>query len=544
LDGYLIALTVFLVWVAILVVGHRMKLWERIHCQLWGPFLMVKTVKGRQLIDRLARRKGFWAFYGKASVVVTIGSMVALTLVLIWESTLVFMIPDEYAPTPEMMIGIPGLNPIIPIWYGILGIAVAIIVHEFAHGILSRVANIKVESLGLVFLVFPMGAFVEPNDEEIKKTERKNRVRLFAAGPGTNMLAAFICFLVLILILAPAVRPVSPGAIVNGVVASSPASEFGVSVWSEILAVEGGSVVSADDMSNLTFDHPGDPVDVEVLYMGNISSKQMPGGVVVGTVTIGTPADNAGIEPGMIIESLDNEIINSLDEFSSVIENASHDAPVGITVLTYGYDAALGKNWFIEDPNITSISLVDKWEYYQQNDPGANKDGYVGKSYMGVGSTVLGVFVVDSDYISSVYTEPFTGETVLSSFKIIALPLSGFSPVEGAMAALYEPTGALADLPNDVYWILMNSVYWVFWINLMVGLTNALPAVPLDGGYVFRDLLKATFERLNARRAKTSDRRKPLTEAEMDRYISSISLTLSVMILFLVMWQLIGPRIF
>jgi membrane-associated protease RseP (regulator of RpoE activity) len=544
LDGYLIALTVFLAWVAILIIGQRLKFWEKVHCQLWGPFLMVKTVKGRQLIDRLARRKGFWAFYGKVSVIVTIGSMVALTLVLVWESTLVFMVPDEYAPTPEMMLGIPGLNPIIPIWYGILGIAVAIIVHEFAHGILSRVANIKVESLGLVFLVFPMGAFVEPNEEEIKKTERKNRVRLFAAGPGTNMLAAFICFVVLILILAPAVKPVSPGAIVKGVATDSPAAEFGISAWSEILAVDGEPVVSAQDILNLTFNHPGDSIDVDILYMGDTSVKQMPGGVVVSTVTVDTPADDAGIKPGMIIESLDNEVINDLDELVSVIENASHDAPIGITVLTYGYDSALGKSWFIEDPNITSISLVDKWEYYEQNNPGANKDGYVGKSYMGVGSTVLGVSVVDSDYISSVYTEPFTGDTFTSSFKMIALPLLGFSPVEGPMAELYEPTGAMAALPNDVYWIFTNSVYWIFWINLMVGLTNALPAVPLDGGYVFRDLLKATFERANARRTKALEGRKPLTEAEMDRYISSISLTLSVIILFLIMWQLIGPRVF
>ena len=50
-----------------------------------------------------------------------------------------------YSPavSPKMMIGLPGLNPIIPLWYGILALVVAMVVHEFSHGILSRVADVK-----------------------------------------------------------------------------------------------------------------------------------------------------------------------------------------------------------------------------------------------------------------------------------------------------------------------------------------------------------------------------------------------------------------
>lgn len=542
MDGYLIALIVLLSWIAVLIVGQKLKFWEKIHCQLMGPFLMVKTVKGRQFIDRLARRKRFWIMYGRISVIVTIGSMIALTLLLTWEATLVFMIPSEYAPTPEMMIGIPGLNPFIPIWYGILGIAVAIIIHEFAHGILSRVANIKVESLGLVFLVLPMGAFVEPNEEEIRKTERKNRVRLFAAGPGTNMLAAFICFVVLLVVLAPAMKPVSSGAIVKGVVVDSPAAHFGISTWSEILSVDNEKISVAEDIYNLTFFHPGDPVNVEILYDGNTSIVNLPWGVVIQSVTLSSPAAAAGIKPGMIVESLNNEMIYGLDEFTSAIQTSPHDAPVGITVLTYDYNS----NWFIVNQNITSIALVDKWDYYGQNLPSSNDESYKGISYMGVGSTVLGIAPVDSDYASKFYTDSFSGDALTASINFISLPLRGLSPIEGPLSTLYEPTGMLTGLPNDVFWVLTNSVYWIFWINLMVGLTNALPAVPLDGGYVFRDMLKGIFERVNAKRLSAAEavRKKLIAEADADRYISVISLTISVFILFLILWQLVGPRLF
>src|SRR3989442_14219361 len=71
-----------------------------------------------------------------------------------------------------------------------LGLSVAIILHEFSHGILSRVANIKIRSLGLIFLIFPIGAFVEPDEDELRALPRRERGRLYAVGPATNVLLA------------------------------------------------------------------------------------------------------------------------------------------------------------------------------------------------------------------------------------------------------------------------------------------------------------------------------------------------------------------
>ena len=42
-------------------------------------------------------------------------------------------------------------------------------------------------------------------------------------------------------------------------------------------------------------------------------------------------------------------------------------------------------------------------------------------------------------------------------------------------------------MDEDVFWILMYIVYWTFWLNLVLGVSNALPAVPFDGGFLFRD---------------------------------------------------------
>jgi len=68
---------------------------------------------------------------------------------------------------------------------------------------------------------------------------------------------------------------------------------------------------------------------------------------------------------------------------------------------------------------------------------------------------------------------------------------------------------------------------------LMLGATNALPAVPLDGGYLFTDGIEGLVSRL----------RKGIPTEQRDRIVRGVSYTFAFLILGLVLWQLIGPRI-
>ena len=67
----------------------------------------------------------------------------------------------------------------------------------------------------------------------------------------------------------------------------------------------------------------------------------------------------------------------------------------------------------------------------------------------------------------------------------------------------------------------------------MVGLTNALPAVPMDGGYIFHDLVSGIILRFS----KTKD------EKKVEKAVDSLAIALALSVLFLILWQLIGPRI-
>src|SRR5437763_16411113 len=177
-----------------------------------GPFLMWKTVRGRQWIDRLARPARFWRFFGDLAIVLGGITMVGTTLLLLLEST---RVPSSAVrgnpPSPELLLGLPGINPIIPLGYGIFGLAVAIILHEFSHGILARVAKIKIRSLGLIFLIFPIGAFVEPEEEELRALPRRDRARLFAAGPAMNIVLAVLFAVIFSSVMATSVQPVHDG---------------------------------------------------------------------------------------------------------------------------------------------------------------------------------------------------------------------------------------------------------------------------------------------------------------------------------------------
>ena len=67
-----------------------------------------------------------------------------------------------------------------------------------------------------------------------------------------------------------------------------------------------------------------------------------------------------------------------------------------------------------------------------------------------------------------------------------------------------------------------------------MGIFNALPAVPLDGGYVFKDGMSVVLERL----------RPSMPEEKRTAVINSITISLAFFILLLFIMIIIGPYMF
>jgi membrane-associated protease RseP (regulator of RpoE activity) len=129
---------------------------------------------------------------------------------------------------PASYILLPGINPMLPIFYGWLALISAIVIHEGAHGIIARNRGLTVKSSGLLFfLIIPIGAFVDVDEKEIKKAKSKNSLRVMAAGVAGNIIVALACLLALFLIIN-GLTPVVDGVHIYGVEEDLPAENAGL----------------------------------------------------------------------------------------------------------------------------------------------------------------------------------------------------------------------------------------------------------------------------------------------------------------------------
>lgn len=546
MNGYAIAALIALVYCAVVFVGHRLGTWKRLNISLYGPIMMLKTKRGTKTVERLARAEVFWTWYGRLSTLITLVAMAAITLFLAYQVADI----GHRTPTPDTLynqsIELPHAPLGVTIIYIAAGFIVAVAVHEFAHGILTVVGKIKLASMGLLLLVIPIGAFVEPDDKDLKASSRSRRSSVYAAGPATNILFAALSFAILVGLVGPAATPIAKGAVVTGFAPNSPAALYGIGTWSEILSVEGQPVLNVTQMSQVSFAEPGENVHVNLLYNSEFLSLEVPGGVVAYTVMEG-PGHDAGLKPGMIIKSLNDTPINTISEFRSITENASRTEPVNISVLKFVSDPTAGREGFQEDQRIRTVNLTSKWLYYRTHFPSINRDEYRNVSFIAVSVSPFGVRAEDPEYLTEIVARPFdsmdgAGDAMYRFQRFISIPFIGYTPVVSPATDLYESSGALSFAPGDILWVLINLLYWLFWANLVLGLTNILPALPLDGGYVLRDSLKrvAHWWGLRLTGLDRAIGRKPVTDAHIDAlmwFVSGMVIIMGTYILLAGVWR-------
>ena len=154
------------------------------------------------------------------------GAVQMLTALFSVVSSVVASTPN-YTP---LATAVPGLAPLlpgitIPLFAGILSLIVILVVHEFSHGILSRVYGIKVKKVGIAILgVIPIGAFVEPDENKLKKIDKNKQNNIFIAGISANFIFAIIFFLFLVVFLIYIIPTMSSGTYlyISGVFKGSP----------------------------------------------------------------------------------------------------------------------------------------------------------------------------------------------------------------------------------------------------------------------------------------------------------------------------------
>ena len=254
--GLLWAYLIFVFW---LVRSGKMQQWNL--SLMLGFILMIRTQKGKTLLDRLGRARWFWNPFGDLGIAVVLFVMVGFTFLMFL--TLGPSLDPESGIRPagaDEIFVLPGINPILPLWYGLLGLIITLVVHEGGHGVLARANDLRVKSLGLLFAIVPIGAFVEPDEDEIKETSIRKRLRVFSAGPMVNVVVGLLV-LGGFAAMVGAASPL-PGAAIGSVTVDGPADLADLVPGDRILAIDDDPTTDWDALGAAIDGHaPGDTVN-------------------------------------------------------------------------------------------------------------------------------------------------------------------------------------------------------------------------------------------------------------------------------------------
>jgi membrane-associated protease RseP (regulator of RpoE activity) len=455
--------------------------------------IFFRTTRGLDLLDNLARPKRFWKLAASAGIPLVVLSMVSFLILLL--SLALSMIHEPPLPSsynaPRNILLIPGLNEYIPFVWGWIALFVTMVVHEFAHGILSRVEGVRVKSMGIVTVLFaPIAAFVEPDEVELFGSKDKPalvskgaRIRILSAGVISNFIVAAVA---MALFFGPVIGSISPvdRLIVVDVVEGSAAEEAGFASGMVLLDVNGNRDGSLEQF----YSHLGSSAtSMRMLYEGKELILPLSGdagrGIMVASIFKGSPAESAGLPARSLITRIDGREIVNLEGFRKQMNTTR---PGQIIAITTGQG------------NIYQVNLTAK--------EAASEDsgGFIGIGISGNAVLSGGAFFQEApakqflQVLKAIPSSGMQGFAYMLSLPFAGIPgftQKGFPGFSGWLTAVFEPSGWAEPLGSRFFWIA-NLLLWIGWINLYAGLFNCLPAVPLDGGHIFRDLVQSGFERI------------------------------------------------
>ena len=107
----------------------------------------------------------------------------------------------------------------------------------------------EVRSFGLLVAgPIPVGAFAEPEQMDMILAPRRERIRLFAAGPSINLVATFL-FLIVIGFVSSGFVATNPGIHALAVIEDGGADEAGIKAYDIITHVDGNEVTDYESFS-------------------------------------------------------------------------------------------------------------------------------------------------------------------------------------------------------------------------------------------------------------------------------------------------------
>lgn len=233
MDLYLISIMAFFAFLAILIYRDRKNI------DFKYILVMKRTKRFKDSIDKIARKSPlFWKIIGTFAILICLFYMIQGTyLIVVTQPTIQFVLPT---PAASWSSG-PGYI-LIPFWFWIIVVGAILVPHELFHGIMARAEKIKLKSVGLLlFAIFP-GAFVEPDEKQLKKSKTLTKLRIFSAGSFANFAVSFLIFYLTLYVIWPV--SVGQGILLINVTSSSPAELAGLKPGMLLTEINGKQITA------------------------------------------------------------------------------------------------------------------------------------------------------------------------------------------------------------------------------------------------------------------------------------------------------------
>ena len=527
-----------------------------------GPITTLHTQRGKAVLDWLARPKRFWRAWGNFGIGIALVVMIGAFLLVMTAAYGVFTDPPEATAVnqPRNVLVIPGVNDFLPLSAApeiVFGLLVGLVVHEGGHGLLCRVEDIEIESMGLALLtVVPLGAFVEPDEENRQRADRGGQTRMFAAGVTNNFAVSALAFLLLFGPVVGAIAPVA-GVPIGNTVPGSAAADADIARGDVITAVGGQSVANENDLDaalaeadrrvSLTVDGGEETRQVRVtrslLVTGavpgvvpgiEVSASQSPEIVAVNGTEVHTErAFEAALEEravatirtaeGTTVTAPMGAYVPRLAEGGPLSQAASANASLIVTrigderiVDSDTLQTALDARQPGERVTVEAYADGERRTYDVTLGPSSQDDGArlgvsISEGSSGITTTDFGIDPYPAERFLALLGGGASGvggggigsflsgigaALVLPLASVIDPPLSyNFAGFVDPITNFYTIQGPLAAFGGAVF-ALANVLFWIGWINIQLALFNCIPTFPLDGGHILRTSTEALVSRL------------------------------------------------
>jgi membrane-associated protease RseP (regulator of RpoE activity) len=557
-----------------------------------GPITTLHTQRGRDFLEWLSGPRRFWRAWGNFGVGIALVVMIGSFLLVGFAAVQAVTNPQPTALNqPRNVLAIPGVNQFLPLSAAVeivAGLVIGLVVHEGGHGLMCRVEDIDIDSLGLAFLAFiPIGAFVEPDEDSRRRASRGGQTRMFAGGVTNNFAVTVIAFALLFGPVAGSISVVA-GLPVGGVLPGSAAGEAGLERGDVVTAVNGMNVSgsaefdaalsAADDRTVRVGLERGEVVEISRSVIVTGAAAGAPAEVnstitaVNGTAVYTEGAFRTAIEdrPVATLEVREGgetrSVTTAIGAYTLPMEGrafAAAGAPVGTPVIITSIagertvdNAALSAtlDGYAPGEEVRIVGYVDgerrTWDVTLGSPPSGGESAFLGVSVQpgisGLAVDDLGVDVYPAGtFLGAIGGGGGEGPDLLPgggpirrAYVALVLPFArltipglgySFAGFVGPVANFYEVNGVLGTLGTGAGLFVANLLFWTAWINLIIGQFNCIPAYPLDGGHILRTSTETVVSRLPVEDGRAVTR--------------AVTTTISLVMLAGVFLMVFGPRL-